>query len=145
MSGKRRKKKKGMGMILFLSLLIVGCLVIIFFIGKGYLMDAVKSKVTEMAAEQIFEKALESAGDPQAAEKAKQIVANMDEEDKKQAEEIIGKYADSETLSDCMDIVKDGVNSESISQVQQYLEQSVTEEDMQALLELYEKYGDGVQ
>ena len=145
MSRKRRKKKKGMGMILFLSLLIAGCLVIIFFIGKGYLMDAVKSKVTEMAAEQIFETALESVGDPQAAEKAKEIVANMDEEDKKQAEEIIGKYADSETLSDCMDIVKDGVNSESIAQVQQYLEQSVSEEDMQALLELYEKYGDGVQ
>ena len=69
----------------------------------------------------------------------------MDAEDKKQAEEIIGKYADSETLSDCMDIVKDGVNAESIAQVQQYLEQSVSEEDMQALLELYEKYGDGVQ
>ena len=69
----------------------------------------------------------------------------MEAEDKKQAEEIIGKYADSETLSDCMDIVKDGVNAESIAQVQQYLEQSVSEEDMQALLELYEKYGDGVQ
>ena len=145
MSKRNRKKKKGMGMIIFLSLLIAGCLVIIFFIGKGYLTDAVKSKVTEMAAEQIFEKALESAGDPEAAEKAKQIVANMDAEDKKQAEEIIGKYADSETLSDCMDIVKDGVNAESIAQVQQYLEQSVSEEDMQALLELYEKYGDGVQ
>ena len=144
MSKRNRKKKKGMGMIIFLSLLIAGCLVIIFFIGKGYLTDAVKSKVTEMAAEQIFEKALESAGDPEAAEKAKQIVANMDAEDKKQAEEIIGKYADSETLSDCMDIVKDGVNAESIAQVQQYLEQSVSEEDMQALLELYEKYGDGV-
>ena len=58
MSKRNRKKKKGMGMIIFLSLLIAGCLVIIFFIGKGYLMDAVKSKVTEMADEQIFGKAL---------------------------------------------------------------------------------------
>lgn len=145
MSKKRKKKKKGIGMIVFLSLVIAGCLVFIFFLGKGYLTDAVKSKVTEKVAEQVFEKALESAGDPEAAEKAKQIVANMDEEDKKQAEEIISKYADSETISDCMEIVGDGINSESIEQVQQYLEQSVSQEDMQALWDLYEKYGDEVQ
>ena len=108
-------------------------------------MDAVKSKVTQKVAEQVFEKALESAGDPEAAEKAKQIVANMDEADKKQAEEIITKYADSETISDCMEIMQDGVNSESLGQVQQYLEQSVSQEDMQALWELYEEYGDSVQ
>lgn len=83
MSRKRRKKKKGIGMIIFLSLIIVCCLIFIFFIGKGYLTDAVKSKVTQKVAEQVFEKALESAGDPEAAEKAKQIVANMDEADKK--------------------------------------------------------------
>ncbi|MCI9463579.1 MAG: hypothetical protein HFI48_06805 [Lachnospiraceae bacterium] len=132
-------------MIIFLSLIIVCCLIFIFFIGKGYLTDAVKSKVTQKVAEQVFEKALESAGDPEAAEKAKQIVANMDEADKKQAEEIITKYADSETISDCMEIMQDGVNSESLGQVQQYLEQSVSQEDMQALWELYEKYGDSVQ
>ncbi|MCM1039400.1 MAG: hypothetical protein NC434_08755 [Ruminococcus sp.] len=141
MSKKRRKKKKGLGMIVFLSLVILCCLVFIFFLAKGYLTEAVKSKVTEKVAEQVLEKAFESAGDPQAAEKARQIVADMDEEDKKQAEEIIGKYADGETISDCMDIMEGGVNSESIAEVRQYLEQSVSEEDMQALWELYEKYG----
>ncbi|MDE7021887.1 MAG: hypothetical protein K2P23_13465, partial [Lachnospiraceae bacterium] len=78
---------------------------------------------------------------PQAAEKAKEIVANMDEEDKEQAQEIIGKYANSQTVSDCMEIVEDGINEESIGEVQQYLEQSVSEEDLNKLLELYQKYG----
>lgn len=144
MSKKRRKKKKGIGMIVFLSLVIVGCLVVIFLIGKGAVADAVKSKIAETVTEQVFEQALESIGDPQAAEKAKEIVANMDEEDKKQAEEIIEKYANGQTISDCMDIVGDGIDSESIAEVQQYLEQSVSEEDIRKLQELYEKYGDEI-
>ena len=125
MSKKRNKKKKGMGLVVFLSMVIVLCLVIIFFLTndtmKGAVKQKVAEKVTEQVTQQVFEKALESAGDPQATEKAKEIVSNMDEEDKKAAEEIITKYADSETLSDCMEIVEDGVNSESISQVQDYL------------------------
>ena len=126
MAKKRRKKKKGTGKIVFLSLVIAACLVVIFMLSKGHIVDTVKDKVTEkvveQAAQQVIEKALESAGEPQAAEKAKEIVANMDEEDKEQAQEIIGKYANSQTVSDCMEIVEDGINEESIGEVQQYLE-----------------------
>lgn len=96
-------------------------------------------------AQQVIERALENAGDPQAAEKAKEIVANMEEEDKEQAQEIISKYADSQTIADCMEIVGDGINADSIEEVQQYLEQSVSEEDMSKLQELYEKYGEQLQ
>lgn len=148
MSKKRRKKKNGSGMIVFLSLIIVGCLVVIFFLGKDYVAGAVKNKVVGIAAkqvtQQVFEKALESVGDPQAAEKAKEMVDNMDEEDKKETEKIINKYADSQMISDCMDMIGDGVSSESIEQVQQYLEQNVDEEDIQKLQELYEKYGEEI-
>ena len=149
MSKRRIKKKKGSGAVVFLSLVILGCLVVIFFLGKGYIKDAVKAKVTEKVAEQVtqqvFEEVLKSAGDPQAAQKAKEMVTNMEEEDKKQTEEIIGKYADTQTLSDCMEIVEDGINSESIAQVQQYLEQSISEEDIKELENLYEKYKDEIQ
>lgn len=145
MGASRKRKKKGMGTIAFLGLVILGCLVVIFFIGKGYVKSMVTRKVTEQVTQQVFERALESTGDPRAAEKAKEIVASMDKEDKEQAEEIIGKYADSQTIADCMDIVEGGINEQSISEVKQYLEQSVSEEDMQALQGMYEKYKDELQ
>ena len=90
--------------------------------------------------EKAVQKALESTGDPQAAAKAKEIVDTMDESDKEAAQEIIGKYADSETLSDVMDLVGDGINSETVSQVKDYLQETVSEEDIEKLQELYEKY-----
>lgn len=107
----------------------------------GGIKSAVTKKVTDTVMEQAVQKALESSGDPQAAEKAKEIVGNMEESDKKEAEAIIGKYADSETISDCLEIMGDGVNSESIAEVQEYLQESVSEEDIQKLQELYQKYG----
>lgn len=143
-----RKKKKGTGTIVFLCLVIVICVVVLVGLFKGTLGDGIKHVVVEKAAEQIMEqsvqKALENADDPQAAAKAKEIVNNMDETDKQQAEEIIEKYADTGTISDCMDIISDGVTEESVAEVKEYLQESVSAEDMQKLQELYEKYG-GVQ
>lgn len=148
MSRRGKKKKKGMGIVIFLSFVIVVSAVVLIGLVRGNLADGIKSavteKVTEQVMEQAFQKALESVGDPQAAAKAKEIVNNMDESDKKEAEAIIEKYADSDTLSDVMDIVGDGVNSESISQVEQYLKNAVSDEDIDKLQELYEKYKDEI-
>ena len=47
MAKKRRKKKKGTGKIVFLSLVIAACLVVIFMLSKGHIVDTVKDKVTE--------------------------------------------------------------------------------------------------
>ena len=132
MSRRRKKKKKGVGMVVFLSLVIIVCVVVLVGLVRGNLTDGIKSavteKVTEQVMEQVFQKALESTGDPQAAAKAKEIVNNMDESDKKEATEILEKYADGDTLSDVMDIVGNGVNSESISQVEQYLQNNVSDD-----------------
>ncbi len=141
MSKRGKKKKKGLGTVIFLSLAIVVCAVVLFRLVWGNLAAGIKSAVTEQFMEETFQKALESVGDPQAAAKAKEIVNNMDESDKKEVEAIIGKYADSDTLSDVMDIVGDGVNSESISQVEQYMQNRLSDEDIDKLQELYEKYG----
>lgn len=141
MSRRGKKKKKGLGTVIFLSLAIVVCAVVLFRLVWGNLAAGIKSAVTEQFMEETFQKALESVGDPQAAAKAKEIVNNMDESDKKEVEAIIGKYADSDTLSDVMDIVGDGVNSESISQVEQYMQNRLSDEDIDKLQELYEKYG----
>lgn len=148
MSKKRRKKNRGIGKIVFLCLLIAVCAVVLYGLVKGSFADGVKSavtrKVTETVMEQAVQKALESAGEPEAAAKAKEIINNMDEGDKKDATAIIEKYADRDTLSDVMEIVGDGIDSESIAQVQQYLQESVSDEDMQKLQELYEKYSSEV-
>lgn len=146
---RRRRKKKGIGKIVMLCLLIAVCLVILFGLIRGsFLPDKItgeiKSAVTKKAAETVMEqavqKALESSGDSQAASKAKEIVNNMEEADKEEAGAIIEKYADSETLSNCMEIVGDGINSESIAEVQEYLQESISQEDIQKLQELYQKY-----
>ena len=139
---RRKRKRKGKGKIIVLSLIIVVSVLILVGLVKGTLGNGVKHVVVEKATEQIMEqavqKALESSGDPQAA--AKEIVSTMDEADKQQAEEIIEKYADTDALSDCMDIVSEGVTDESIAEVEEYLQNSVSSEDMQKLQELYEKY-----
>ena len=151
---RRKKKNKGVGKIVFLCLLIAVCLVILAGLVRGSFLkkaitDGVKSavteKVTEKVMEQVVQKALESSGNPQAAAKAKEIVGNMEEADKQEAEAILEKYADSETLSDCMEIVGDGINSETVTQVQEYLQERVADEDIQKLQELYEKYGSYMQ
>lgn len=145
-----RKKKSGMGKIVFLCLLIAVCLFVLFGLVKGTfaggtvtdgIRSAVTRKVTETVMEQAVRKALESAGDPEAAARAKEIVDNMEETDKKEAEAILEKYADGDTISDCLEIVGDGVNSESIAEVKEYLQESVSEEDIQKLQDLYQKYG----
>lgn len=150
---RRKRKKSGVGKIIFLCLLIAVCLVILVGLVRGSFLrdtvtDGIKSavtrKVTETVMEQAVQRALESSGDPQAAARAKEIVDNMEESDKKEAEAIIEKYADSETLSDCMEIVGDGINDESIAEVQEYLQESVSDEDIQKLQELYEKYGNAM-
>lgn len=133
-------------MIVFLSLVIVICVVVLAGLVHGTLGGGIKNVVVEKATEQIMEqtvqKALENAGDPQAAARAKEIVNSMDESDKQQAEEIIEKYADADTLSDCMDIVSGGVNDESIAEIKNYLQESISTEDLHKLQELYEKYGE---
>lgn len=142
-----------MGKIFFLCLLIVCCLFVLVGLVKGTLFersgsllpqavtDKVTEKVTEKVMEQAVEKALESSGDPDAAAKAKEVIQNMDEEDKEKAQEIIGKYADGDTISDCMEIVGDGINQESMAEVEQYLQNNVSAQDREQLEELYRKYG----
>lgn len=142
-----------MGKIFFLCLLIVCCLFVLVGLVRGTLFersgsllpqavtDKVTEKVTETVMEQAVEKALESSGDPNAAAKAKEVIQNMDEEDKEKAQEIIGKYADGDTISDCMEIVGDGINQESMAEVEQYLQNNVSAQDREQLEELYRKYG----
>lgn len=125
----------------------MACIVVIVSLANGTLTGKMKSAVSKVVAEQVMEqtlqKALESAGNPQAAQKAKEIVDNMEEADKQKAEAIIEKYADSDTLSDCMEIVGDGVTEESLEKVRDYLEGSVSAEDQAQLEELYKKYSEG--
>lgn len=143
----RRRRKKGYGKIVFLSLVIIACVAIIIGLANGALTNTVKSavkeKVTHEVMEQAVQKALESNGDPEAEQKAKEIVDNMENTDKQKAEAIIEKYADSDTLSDCMEIVSDGVDEESLEQVKEYLEGTVSAEDQAQLEELYRKYSEG--
>lgn len=148
MSRGRKKKKKGIGTIILLLLVIVVCVIVLIELVSGSFKDGVKSvvtgKVTEQFMEQAIQKALESSGDPAAAAKAKEIVDSIDEADKKAAEEIIGKYANQDTVSDLIDIAGGGINSESVEQIKDYLQDNMSEDDIQKLQELYNKYGEQV-
>lgn len=147
---RRRRRKKGIIPAVFWGLLIGICVVVGVGFASGRLTEIVKSNVTEKVTkkvsekviEQTVQKALEQTGNPQAAEKAKEIVDNIDEEDKQKAEEIVERYANSDTLSDVMEIVGEGVDGESMSEVKDYLRENVSEQDQAELKELYEKYKD---
>lgn len=131
-----------------LLLVIVVCVIVLIGLVSGSFKDRIQSavtgKVTEQFMEQAIRKALESSGDPEAAAKAKEIVDSIDEEDKKAAEEIIGKYAKQDTMSDLIDIAGGGINSESVEQIKDYLQDNMSEDDIQKLQELYNKYGEQV-
>lgn len=131
-----------------LLLVIVVCVIVLIGLVSGSFKDRIQSavtgKVTEQFMEQAIRKALESSGDPEAAAKAKEIVDSIDEEDKKAAEEIIGKYAKQDTVSDLIDIAGGGINSESVEQIKDYLQDNMSEDDIQKLQELYNKYGEQV-
>lgn len=145
MSKRRKKKKKGIGTVVLLLFVIAVCVITLIGLTQGSLMDGVKTavnkKVTEKVMEQAIQKTLESSGDPQAAAKAKEIIDSIDEADKQEVEEIIGKYTDSDTLSDVMSIMGNGINHESLEQVAEYMQESISEEDKQSLQELLNKYG----
>lgn len=144
MSKRRKKKKQGMGAVILLALVVIVCAVVLIGLVRGNLTDSIKSavnrKVTEQVMEQAIQKALESSGDPDAAAKAKEIVSSIDEEDMREAEAIVQKYADGDTLSDLVSIAGNGVNNETIEQVKEYIQENVSEEDMRKLQELYRKY-----
>ena len=148
MSRDRKKKKKGIGTIVMLLLVIVVCVIVLIGLVGGSFKDGIQSvvtgKVTEQFMEQAIRKALESSGDPEAAAKAKEIVDSIDEADKKAAEEIIGKYANQDTVSDLIGIAGDGINSESVEQIKDYLQDNMSEDDIQKLQELYKKYEEKV-
>ena len=145
---KRRKKRKGMGSIVFLALVIIVCAVVLVGLVRGNLVDDIKSavseKITEQVMEQVVWQALENSGYPEVSAKAKEIVGSMDEAAKKEAVEIVQKYVDKGTVSDLADIVGDGVSSDSVEQVKEYLRENVSEEDIQKLKELYQKYAEQV-
>lgn len=144
--GKRKKsKKKDFRTIILLVLVIIACVVTLSLLIWGALAKSVKSVVTEKMAEQIMEQviqnALESAGDPEASARAREIIDSIDEADMKEMEEIIGKYTDKDTLSDITDIMKDdGISLESFERVVQYMQESITEEDKQKMQEFFDKY-----
>ena len=148
MSRGRKKKKKGIGTIIVLLLVIVVCVIVLIGIVGGSFKDGIQSvvtrKVTEQFMEQAIQKALENSGDPEAAAKAKEIVDSIDEADKKAAEEIIEKYANQDTVSDLIDIAGGGINSESVEQIKDYLQDNMSEDDIRKLQELYNKYGEQV-
>lgn len=140
--GKRKKKKKqSIATIIILCLVIVVCVVVLVALVRGKLISSIKSAVAEKVMEQVIQQALESSGDPQAAARAKEILDSIDEQDKKEVEEIIGKYTDSDTVSDLMHIVGSDFSLESIERAVEYMQESITQEDIRKLQEMYEKYG----
>lgn len=145
---RRRKKRKGIGSVVFLSLVIITCVVVLGGLVRGSLIDNIKSAVDEKVTEQVMEQtiwqALENAGYPEASAKAKEIVNNMDEATKREAVEIVQKYVNKDTVSDLVDIMGRGIDSDSVEEVKEYLKENVTEEDIEKLKELYQKYAEQV-
>lgn len=53
---------------------------------------------------------------------------------------MVGKYVNKDTISDVADMIDAGINSEAVTEMKEYLQESITEEDKEKLRELYEKY-----
>lgn len=143
---RKKKKKKNTRTVIILSIVIVVCVIVLIWLVGGLLknkvMSAVHRKVTEQVMEYGIRQALESIDDPEAAVRAKEIVDSIDEEDLREVEEIVEKVVNEDTVSDLINIVGSGVDSGSVEQVKDYLQENISEEDIRKLQELYNKYAE---
>ncbi|MEG0961397.1 MAG: hypothetical protein RSD28_06590 [Lachnospiraceae bacterium] len=132
---KRRKKKSHLGWIVTALILIAGISAV--FLGKDYIISGVKEKAVKELSKQLIKFQMEqqiSVGEKSV--NVSEIINHMEKEDVQAVTDIAEKYVSTENIQDAVDMVKDG----DVSDLQEYAKENLTEQDIQELQDIYEKY-----
>lgn len=132
---KVKRKKSYVGRIILLIILLVFVLFIAAFI---LYRDNIEKKITEKVAETAIEQVIQSQTG--VTVDIDEVKSQMDEEDEKEFDQIINKYADVDKLKDCIDLYKNG----GTTAVKEYVKEEVDGSDIDKLKELYYKYNDSI-
>lgn len=106
-----------------------------------YIVKPAKKKVAKQLATSTFSQALkESGADGDTKAQAEKIVDSMSESDKSTVEKIVDNHSSPKETTEIAKIYKE----EGVSGVKQYAEENLTDQEIQELKDLYEKYKDKV-
>lgn len=136
----KRKKKSSAGkwaaIVLFLMIIMVGLIGYIIISGNGNsnpVTQSIQREVTRQAVDKVISE--QSGGNAG----IKEIESEMTEEDSETFNDIVDKYSDSGLVSEAISIYSE--NGGDIGATADQLKDKVSPEDIEALKELYEKYG----
>ena len=136
----KRKKKSSAGkwaaIVLFLMIIMVGLIGYIIISGNGNsnpVTQSIQREVTRQAVDKVISE--QSGGNTG----IKEIESEMTEEDSETFNDIVDKYSDSGLVSEAISIYSE--NGGDIGATADQLKDKVSPEDIEALKELYEKYG----
>ncbi len=131
----KRRRKNYIGKIIGLLFLLLCVLLIAFII---LFKDDIEQKVTKKVATAAIEQIIQSQTG--VTVDIDEVKNQMDEEDEKDFDEIINKYANTDQLKECVDLYKNG----GTAAVKDYVKNEVNDSDIDKLKELYNKYGDSI-
>lgn len=135
----KRNKKRHIGLLIFLVLLAVGSITV--FASRGAIADGIKGKAAKEIAKKLFETQMGSditVGGQKVD--VSEIIDNMDEEDVQRVTDIAEKYVSEESIGDYIEMAQQG----DISQIKEYAQETLSDEDKEELKDLYEKYKDQI-
>ncbi|MCD8365416.1 MAG: hypothetical protein LUC83_06320 [Clostridiales bacterium] len=131
---KKRRKKRTLQKILLVVIILVIIVLIAFF----FVIRPLKKKLTSTVVEKVIEMQVSSDSDSDVT--AEEILDAMSEEDQETLEEICSDHMDAQTIADISSYVAQG----DTASIKSYLQESLTEEELAEVYEIYEKYQDQI-
>ncbi|MCC8017854.1 MAG: hypothetical protein LIO39_04505 [Lachnospiraceae bacterium] len=134
MSKSRRRRRRSSA--LQKIILVVVILVIVILIAFFFVIRPMKQRLASSVAEKVIEMQVSSDTDSDVT--AEEILDVMSEEDQKTIEEICEEYLDVQTLTEISGYLAQG----DTASVKAYVKESLSEEELAQIQEIYEKYQD---
>ena len=135
MAKRRKKKSSGAKLVQFLLMLVILGLVI--FIFKVAVWDAIlKKKAVNYAVSNVIEQVAASSGVSVTSEEVEKVLDSMEPEDQEKLNAIIEENVDSEAVSTISSYVSNG----DMESAAEYVQENLSEENVEDLQELYDKY-----
>lgn len=129
-----KKQKRKSIIILLIEILILIALLIYF--GKTKLKQVVVEKTTDKVIESVITEQVKQMGASE--EEINEVLDKVSDDDKQAVEDIITNHLDSETINKGTEYIKSG----DIDGLKDYASQTLTPEETEELMNLYEKYKD---
>lgn len=132
---RRRKKNTGAKFVQFLLMLIILGLVI--FIFKTAVWDSIiKKKAVNYTVSNVIEQVAAGSGVSVTSKEVEEVLDSMDPEDQETLNSIIEENINTEAVS----TITSYVNSGDMESAAEYVQENLSEENVEDLQELYDKY-----